>query len=163
MKTLATLTLAVTLLFPVASLASDASDDMDFCICRNVVARLLCKDVDEINLVGKVRDGLYIYSVFYANKVSKFYCGVGEKYVKLQGFDRVTVTRSIPYTYDPEENCGIIDYYSDSCPVYTPVKCCANKDADQRKADEFWDKPLPQLLDEDLRDALQAGNATEGQ
>lgn len=155
----AALTFVLCLLFAVPARAGGV-DEMDFCICRNVLSRMLCKDPNEFNLVGKIKDGLYIYSVFYANKETKFYCGVGSKFVKVQGVSKRRITRSIPYSFDPEENCGLVEFSSPECPVYAPVTCCAEKEADQRKADEFWDKPIPQLLDEDLREALEQDNAT---
>lgn len=162
MKTVAAFIVAVLLMTSVPASASGV-DEMDFCICRNVLSRLLCKDIDEFNLVGKIRDGLYLYSVFYANKEQKFYCGVGSAFVKVQGLEKMRITRSIPYTFDPESNCGKLEYDTSDCPKYVPVTCCAKKDAEQRKADQFWDKPIPQLLEEDLREALRESNGTQGQ
>lgn len=163
MRILPALVLALIVAFSSPAAASGV-DDMDFCICRNVLSRMLCKDVDEFNLVGKIRDGLYLYSVFYANKEQKFYCGVGSQFVKVQGLEKMKITRSIPYTFDPESNCGALDFDSSDCPKYSRVTCCAKKDAEARKADQFWDKPIPQLLEEDLREALkQDANASQGQ
>lgn len=49
--------------------------DMDISLGRQIVARTLCKDPVEVNYVSRVRENVYLFSVFYANKQARFFRG----------------------------------------------------------------------------------------
>ena len=135
--------------------------DMDICLCTGALARELCKDPSDIFLVGQVRSDLYLFSVFYANQETKFFCGVNKNNVKLQGKEWRKVTRTIPYQFDKGSKCGVLEHSVSDCPNYERLVCCSQKTEEEKLDDDFWVKPIPELLDEDLRQAIEDMNATE--
>lgn len=147
-----------------APLAAEAQqrdmETMRLCLCKNIMARMFCKDPADFNYVAKVRENLYLFSVFYANKPAKFYCGTGKDYVRIQGLDIVKTTHTIPYFYDTPSGCGVVSYANQECPKNEQAVCCAPKTVEDKKADDFWDRSIPELLDEDLKKAL-GDNATQ--
>ncbi|CCH48627.1 hypothetical protein [Pseudodesulfovibrio piezophilus] len=147
-----------------SSLPASGSEfpDMDICIGKNIVARILCKDVSEVDYVSRVRKNIYLFSVFYANKEARFFVGVYKDMIRVQGKDFMTVTRSIPYHFDETSKCGIVDYSVPDCPTSERIVCCSEKTLDEQLDEKFWDRPIPDLLEEDLRNALQADNASTG-
>jgi hypothetical protein len=152
--------LAVPALFATPANATEFSD-MDICLGRRVLARMLCKPVEEINYVSKLREDMYLFSVFYANRETHFFVGVGSDFIRVQGKEFKTVTRTISYTFDSASRCGMVDYVTPGCPASGRIVCCAPKSAEDKLEDTFWDRPIPELLEEDLRKALQGVNATE--
>ncbi|ADU62010.1 MULTISPECIES: hypothetical protein [Pseudodesulfovibrio] len=161
-----TLSLAVAVLIAVPALfAAPATatefTDMDVCLGRQVLARMLCKPVEEINYVSKLREDMYLFSVFYANRETHFFVGVGNDIIRVQGKEFKTVTRTISYKFDSASRCGVVEYVAPGCPASGRIVCCAQKSAEETLEDTFWDRPIPELLEEDLRKALQGANATE--
>lgn len=147
-------------LFALPAQASDYAD-MDVCIGKQIVARILCKDPIEINYVTRVRENVYLFSVFYAKKESHFFVGVYNDTVRVQGKEFKTITRTIPYNFDETAKCGIIDYAVPDCETDERIVCCSQKTAEEELDDKFWNRPLPDLLEEDLRNALREDNATD--
>lgn len=156
------LTLLMVTLFTLPAAASEYMD-MDICMGRQIVARILCKDVDEVNYVSRVRENIYLFSVFYANKEARFFVGVYQDMIRVQGKDFKTVTRSIAYHFDETAKCGVVDYSIPDCPMSERIVCCSEKTVEEELDEKFWDRPIPELLEEDLRNALQGDNATETQ
>ncbi|MFH1913962.1 MAG: hypothetical protein ABIK45_06795 [Pseudomonadota bacterium] len=154
------LSLAVLVCLAVPAKAEELQD-MEICLGRLTLARLLCKPADEINYVSKMRDGLYLFSVFYANRETHFFVGVDRDAIRIQGREFKTVTRTISYHFDTASKCAVVDYKTPGCPMTGPIVCCAVKTEDDRQEDSFWNRPIPELLEEDLRRALQGVNATD--
>lgn len=152
------LTLAVCLL-AAPSFASEFQD-MDICLGKQVIARGLCKDPVEVNFVAKVRDNINLFSVFYAKKEARFFVGVYQDVIKVQGKDYLTTTRTIPYHFDAAAKCGVVEYSPPDCPTDERIVCCSQKTVEEQLDDKFWDRPIPELLEEDLRNALEASNST---
>ncbi|WP_147822118.1 hypothetical protein [Salidesulfovibrio onnuriiensis] len=160
---LTTLLLLSACLLWAAPACADELDNMNVDLCRQVMAKMMCKDVIDFNYVAKVRDGVYLFSTFYANKEAKFFCGVGGGYIKVQGKDFLKTTRTIPYTFDRPSKCSIVEYSNPECPDMRRIVVCAEKTLDEQATEDFWNRPIPDLLDEDLRRALEGLNATEAQ
>lgn len=142
------------------ALATDLVD-MDLCLCTGALSRELCKDTADIHFVTRVRPDLYLFSVFYANHESKFFCGVSKDVIKLQGKEWRKVTRTIPYDFDKGSKCGILEYSVPDCPNADRLVCCSRKTEEEKLDDDFWNRPIPELLGEDLRQALEDMNATD--
>jgi len=141
------------------AMASDYMD-MDICMGKQIVARILCKTPDEVNYVSRVKNNIYLFSVFYASKEARFFVGVYKDVVRVQGKDFQTVTRTIPYHFDTTAKCGVIDYAVSDCPTTERIVCCSEKTIEEKLDEKFWDRPIPELLEEDMRNAMQS-NATE--
>lgn len=141
---------------------SDASEylDMDICLGKQVVARTLCKDPVEVNYVSQVKENIYLFSVFYADREARFFVGVYKNMIRIQGKDYQTMTRSLPYHFDDKAKCGVVDYIVPGCAATERIVCCSEKTIDEKLDDRFWNRPIPDLLEEDLRKALEASNAT---
>lgn len=143
--------------------------DMDICLGKQVVARILCKDVIEVNYVSRVRPNLYLYSVFYASREARFFVGVYNDMIRVQGKEFQTITRSIPYHFDEVAKCAVVDYSVPDCPTTERIVCCSQKTVEEQLDEKFWDRPIPELLDEDLKNALEAdkneqkGDGEEGE
>jgi len=158
-----TLIICLTIAFGLLASPARSSDyqDMDICLGKQIIARILCKDAIEVNYVSKVRDNIYLFSVFYANKEARFFVGVYENMIRVQGKDYQTVTRSIPYHFDASAKCGIVDYSPPDCTNHERIVCCSQKTTEEELDEKFWDRPIPDLLEEDLRNALKSSNATQ--
>lgn len=154
------ITLFALAFFALPAKASEFTD-MDICLGRQIVARILCKPVIEVNYVSKVSDNVYLFSVFYAKREARFFVGVYNDMIRVQGKEFKTITRSIPYTFDETAKCGIVEYSVPDCPTTERIVCCSQKTVEEQLDDKFWDRPISDLLDEELRRALQADNATE--
>lgn len=152
-----------TLLLVLFALPAYASEfqDMDICLGRQVIARALCKDPVEINYVSAVRDNINLFSVFYAKKEARFFVGVYKDMIKMQGKDYLTVTRTIPYHFDATAKCGVVEFSPPDCPTTQRIVCCSKKTVEDELDEKFWNRPIPELLEEDLRNALENNNATE--
>jgi hypothetical protein len=151
---------ALALLFFALPATASEYTDMDICLGRQVVARALCKSPAEVNYVSQVRDNIYLYSVFYANRETHFFVGVYNDMIRIQGKEFQTVTRTIPYHFDAMSKCGVVDFSLPNCPTVGRIVCCSEKTVEEQLDDKFWNRPIPELLEEDLRNALQGDNAT---
>lgn len=161
MRSIASLILGLAALVLLAQPAP-ASDymDMDICLGRQIVARVLCKRPEDVDYVARVRDNVYLFTVFYANRKARFFVGVYNDMIRVQGKDYQTATRTIPYHFDKVSKCAVVDYSVSDCPNSERIVCCSEKTVDEKMDEKFWDRPIPELLEEDLRNALEAGNAT---
>lgn len=154
----------LTILFALPAQASEF-EDMDICLGRAVVARAICKDPLEVNFVAKVRDNIYLFSVFYARQEARFVVGVTDKTIRVQGKEFLKLTKTLPYHFDAQSKCGVVNFSTPDCPVTEPIVCCSEKTTEEKLDEKFWIRPIPDLLDEDLRKALDAyekGEDTDG-
>lgn len=131
--------------------------DMDICIGKKILARGLCKTPAEVNYVARVRDNIYLFSVFYAQKESRFFVGVYDDVIRIQGKDFRNITRTIPYNFDETAKCAVIEYSVPDCPTNERIVCCSEKTIEEKLDDKFWDKTIPELLEEDLENAIKSG------
>ena len=143
--------------------AGSPYEDMDLCLGKQIVARALCKQPYEVNYVSKVKDDIYLFSVFYANRNTHFFVGVYNNVIRIQGKEFQTVTRTIPYQFDELAKCGIVDFSSPECPTAERIICCSQKTTEEELDDKFWNRPIPELLEDDLRRAIEGLNATDSQ
>jgi hypothetical protein len=157
--------LCLALALAVVSGPARASDymDMDICLGKQVLARILCKDAREVNFVAKVRDNVYLFSVFYAKQMARFVVGISNDKIRVQGREFLKLTRTIPYEFDETSKCGVVEYSSSECRNSEPIVCCSEKTEEEKLDDKFWDRPIPDLLEEDLRKALEVLPPEDGQ
>lgn len=142
-------------LLAAAPQAQAAGDDVNLSLCKQVLSRILCKKVNEFNYMGKVQDGVYIISVFYASKNSEFLCAVmpdGQLIVQ----DRTwhPMRRVIPYTADSDGKCLNATLSSPECPARAAIKACPTKtpgDVKEQIRETFWVRPIPAILEEEYR------------
>lgn len=139
----------------IPALASEY-EDMDICLGKAVVARAICKDPLEVNYVAKVKDNIYLFSVFYARQEARFVVGVSDKVVRIQGKEFLKLTKTLPYHFDSDAKCGVVQFSSPDCSITEPIVCCSEKTTEEKLDEKFWGRPIPELLDEDLRKALEA-------
>jgi|GEM_PF-2056691 len=132
--------------------------DMDICIGKQIVARSLCKDVNEVNYVSRVKKDVYLFSVFYAKRESFFFVGIYNNVIRIQGKTDRKITRTIYYNFEESAKCAVIEYSVPDCPVSERIVCCSEKTIEEKLDDTFWDKTIPELLEEDLEEAIQSGN-----
>ncbi|WP_272700452.1 hypothetical protein [Desulfovibrio sp. Fe33] len=162
-RILIALSLALSLaVVPGPARASDYMD-MDLCLGKQVLGRILCKDPREINFVAKVRDNVYLFSVFYAKQMARFLVGISNDKIRVQGREFLKLTRTIPYEFDETSKCAVVEYSSSECNYSEPIVCCSEKTEEDKLDDKFWDRPIPELLEEDLRKALEVLPPEEGQ
>ncbi|WP_419784989.1 hypothetical protein [Pseudodesulfovibrio sp.] len=151
--------LAALILLVRPAIASDYMD-MDICLGKQIVARVLCKSPSEVDYVTRIKKNLYLFTVFYANRKVHFFVGVYGDMIRVQGKEYQKVTRSIPYHFDKVSKCAVVDYSVPDCPNSERIVCCSEKTIDEKMDEKFWDRPIPDLLEEDLRNALKNDNAT---
>ncbi|WP_338669891.1 hypothetical protein [Pseudodesulfovibrio methanolicus] len=161
--------IALTLALTLAVIPARASEfqDMDICLGKQVLGRILCKDPHEINYVAKVRDNIYLFSVFYAKQEARFVVGISDSKIRVQGREFLKLTRTIPYDFDKNTKCAVVEYSSSECTRTDPIVCCSEKTEEDVKEQKFWDRPIPDLLEEDLKKALEVlppeGKPAQGQ
>lgn len=150
--------LCATLVMTLSAPPAEASDymDMDICLGRQLLGRVLCKDPLEINYVAKVQESIYLFSVFYARQEARFVVGISSDRIQIQGKEFLKLTRTIPYTFDKTSKCGVAEYFNTECMNREPVVCCSEKTEEEKMDQKFWDRPIPDLLEEDLRKALDS-------
>lgn len=145
------------LLMAAFALPAKATDfiDMDICIGKQIVARSLCKPVEEVNYVTRLRDNIYLFSAFYAKKETHFFVGVYKNIIRIQGKEFKNITRTIPYNFEESAKCAVIEYSVPDCPTTERIVCCSEKTIEEKLDDKFWDKTIPELLEEDLEEAIR--------
>lgn len=141
------------------------AEEINHGLCVGVAARILCKHPDEFTYITTKYDGTLIFSVFYANKDSRISCFVSDSFVFIKAELKFTEFHSVPYTLDPATMCATVDLEVPQCPAKWPIKVCAEKSAEdiqEEKALEFWSRPIPELLREELESGIaKEQNATE--
>ena len=153
-------------LLALAPRAQAAGDDATLSLCKQVLARILCKKVNEFGYVGKVEDGVYILSVFYASKNSEYLCAVmTDGQVVVQDRTWHAMRRVIPYSADSEGRCLVAAFSNPECPVRAVIRACPTrtpKDAKEEVKETFWVRPIPQILEEEYKamSAKSQQNAT---
>jgi len=161
------LALVLVLALPAAGLC--AGDDMKLALCKQVLSRMLCKKVNEFGYVGKLDEGVYILSVFYASKNSELLCAVtADGQIIVQDRTWRAMRRVVPYEPDAEVRCFIVNYSSPDCPAKGPIKVCPAKaplDANDQVKETFWNRPIPKILEEEYKtmSGSQQQNATAPQ
>ncbi len=157
LPTLLALLLLAAALAPMAQ--AQVKDDLNVCLCRNVLARTLCKQPEQFNFIDEFRDSTtYSFTVFYANKETRFLCMVTDREIRIKGRAWQTIMRTIPMEMNLETACGTADYSTPDCPQDKPIVCCGQKtkqDISEDKAYEFWSRPIPELLKEELGQDLE--------
>ena len=128
---------------------------MDICLGKQILGRILCKSPQEVNYVAKVRDNIYLFSVFYAKQEARFVVGISGDKIRVQGKEFLKLTRTIPYDFDKTNKCAVVEYSSAECTRTEPIVCCTEKTEEDVKEENFWDRPIPDLLEEDLKKALE--------
>lgn len=148
------LALCLVLALPAAGFA--AGDDLKLGLCKQVLSRMLCKKVSEFGYVGKLEEGVYVISVFYASKNSELLCAVtGDGQVIVQDRTWRAMRRVVPYEPDSEGRCLVAHYTSPDCPSGKgPIKVCPAKsplDAKDQVKETFWNRPVPRILEEEYK------------
>lgn len=148
--------ICATLLMGLVSLPVHASEfeDMDICLAKQVLARMLCKDPIEISYVTRAKEHIYLFSVFYARQEARFVVGISNDTIRVQGKEFLKLTRTLHYDFDSTSKCGVVDFTSSECYRTEPIVCCSEKTVEEKLDEKFWDRPIPDLLEEDLRRAL---------
>jgi len=150
---LCALALALAVLFPAAGLC--AGDDLKLALCKQVLSRMLCKKVNEFGYVGKLGEGVYIISVFYASKNSELLCAVTQDgQVIVQDRTWRAMRRVVPYEPDAEGRCLVANYSSPECPAKGQLRVCPAKtqlDAKEQVKETFWNRPIPTILEEEYK------------
>ncbi|MBU1230365.1 MAG: hypothetical protein KKA55_10005 [Proteobacteria bacterium] len=146
--------------------ARAAGDDVKLSLCTQVLSRMMCKKANNFGYMGKIEDGVYILSVFYASKNSEYLCAVmPDGQVILQDRTWRAMRRVVPFTTDSEGKCLIATYSSSDCPNRAPIRACPAKtpqDAKEQVKETFWVRPIPKILEEEYKAMSAQGqqNAT---
>ena len=145
--------LALCLLAPQAAQA--AGDDLKLNLCKQVLSRMLCKKISEFGYVGKLDEGVYVISVFYASKNSELLCAVtSDGQVIVQDRTWRAMRRVVPYELDSDGRCLVTHYSSPDCPAKGVAKACPPKgpqDAKEQAKETFWNRPVPKILEEEYK------------
>ncbi|MBU1040932.1 MAG: hypothetical protein KKF77_07535 [Proteobacteria bacterium] len=153
-------------LLAAAPKAQAAGDEANLSLCKQVLSRMLCKNLSEFGYVGKAGDGVYIISVFYASKNSEYLCAaMPDGQLILQDRTWHPTRRVISYTPDSDGKCLNATFSSPECPNRKPIKACPPKTAKDEKEqvrETFWVRPIPQILEEEYKamNAQPQQNAT---
>lgn len=136
-------------------------------LCRQVIARTLCKPPAEVEFIDRYMDvNTLTFTVFYAKKPERFICNISGNEVRIKGNAWAPLLRTVTVTPVPGSNCVDLGYFVPECPR-GPVRVCAPDtaaDEQQRKELEFWDRPIPELLQDELTSGIaREVNATEEQ
>ncbi len=163
-NTLLVLVLAAALALPLSAQAM-GRDDMNVCLCKQVLARTLCKEPVDFNYVGKIGDATYLLNVFYGSKESRFYCTMTERNIVINGKTKRQLVRTIPYEYDASTLSATVNYSVPECPVGRKIYCRSSKTLMDKRRDEedkFWNRPVPEILEDELKFGIASErNATE--
>jgi hypothetical protein len=135
--------------------AAEADDSQNLSLCKQILSRMLCKKTNEFSYSGKLDEGVYIVSVFYASKSSELLCAVmPDGQVIIQDRTWRAMRRVVPYTMDSEGKCMITHYSSPDCPTSRAIKVCPPKtqqDAKEQQKETFWSRPIPKVLEEEYK------------
>jgi hypothetical protein len=132
-----------------------AGDDLKLNLCKQVLARMLCKKTSEFGYVGKLEEGVYVISVFYASKNSELLCAVtSDGQVIVQDRTWRAMRRVMHYEPDYEGRCLVSNYSSPDCPTKGAIKVCPPKgpqDPKDQAKETFWNRPVPKILEEEYK------------
>lgn len=145
--------LCLSLLAPAAAQA--AGDDMKLNLCKQVLSRMLCKKTNEFGYVGKLDEGVYVISVFYASKNSELLCAVTQDgQIIVQDRTWRAMRRVMHYEPDYEGRCLVSNFSSPECPAKGAIKVCPPKgpqDPKDQAKETFWNRPVPKILEEEYK------------
>lgn len=164
MRAILVLILALCLAIP-AQAQQAGPDDMNLCLCSSALSRLLCKKKNELAFVAKIGDGVYLYTVHYGARDTRFTCRVTADAILVNGETTPAILRTIPYVYDPAKMSGVFRLTEPDCAIGGQARCVGKKTAKQltvEKENAFWDRPIPTILQDELR-AGTFGNATSAE
>ncbi len=139
-----------------ANAGRSMEQEREMCIALNALARSHCKNPAQFSYVGMQGDSIYIFNAFYGSKYTDFFCKVDSGEVIIMSRKK-KYRRSVKYYID-ENECGIIEYFPAACSETHSIRCCYPKSEKELKADkelEFWQKPIPDLLQEDQDAAMK--------
>lgn len=131
-------------------------DEMNLCLCRNALARMLCKKTGDLNFVAKADPTGYYFNVFWGSKEVRFYCGVDPNSIRIQARTGQQFTRTIPFAFDNTSRCSTLSYSVPECPTYRKVSCCMPKTKEEKEQESFWNRPVLDLLKQDMERAQNA-------
>jgi hypothetical protein len=124
--------------------------ELEICLCRQLLARFLCKPAAGVELIGRQRTGIYVFNVFYGSKYSNFLCGVQGDIIRVSSRDILRQQGAMQFRYDEGDGCAVGEHVNLECRLFDPkISCCKqNMQQDQRKRleDQFWDRPVPKDL-----------------
>ncbi len=159
------LTLAAALLAPGLLLAPAparaAGDDLQLNLCKQVLSRMLCKKPSEFGYMGKMEEGVYILTVFYASKNSEFLCAaLPDGQLIIQDRTWRPLRRVFHYQPDGTGKCLEVGFSNPECPTRAPAKSCPPKmDAKEAAKETFWSRPIPKILEEEFKALKGQGEA----
>jgi hypothetical protein len=157
------LLLAVGLCLDLARPAPARADDaLQLNLCKQVLARMLCKKTNEFSYVGKMGEGVYILGVFYGSKNSEFLCAaLPDGQLVLQDRTWHATRRVFAYEPDGTGKCITVNYSNPECPTRAALKSCPPKmDAKEAAKETFWSRPIPAILEEEFKAMKGQANAT---
>jgi hypothetical protein len=146
--------------------AQAQGDDVKLSLCKQVLGRMLCKKQNEFGYMGKLEEGVFIISVFYASKNSEYLCAVMQDgQVIVQDRTWHPLRRVFPFTISSDGKCLETHVNSQDCPSRAPVRACmpkGPKDEQEKLKETFWSRPIPKILEEEYRAMTAKGqqNAT---
>ncbi|WP_245577852.1 hypothetical protein [Maridesulfovibrio bastinii] len=145
-------------MFPQTVFSGRGEEDRSKCIALEALARSQCKDPLDYVFVGKYSEDVYIYNTFYGSRYRDFFCKVQVENGTVTILSRKRkFRRQIEFHMD-KDGCALINFEHAGCPKRRPVRCCLPKTAESEKKDKedaFWDRPVPELLKEDQKAALE--------
>ncbi len=152
----------------VAAVEPSMTMEVEVCLCQELLARYLCKNVAEFELLGRRLDMAYVFNVFYANKKTNFICSVAQNMVRVEGPELVRKRSAMLFEYDADVGCAVGWHDNPQCLLFSPeIRCCKEgaQEEQQRKLEEqFWDRPTPKdLPTPDISDQEQSEQEPSGQ
>ena len=159
---------ALVLTAPCARAQNIGPDDLNLCLCRQIIARELCKSPREFQYVGKTDvKGTYVFKVFYANRPQTFVCLVLPETIRIQGqTGQRAIKLEVPYFLDRETGLASVEFSSPDCPNAAPIECRTKPTPAQERAQDretFWQRPIPEILQEELQRQSDENATTEEQ
>lgn len=144
-----------------SSPALAAGDDLQLNLCKQVLARMLCKKPTDFGYMGKMEEGVYILSVFYASKNSEFLCAtLPDGQLIIQDRTWRPLRRVFHYQPDGSGKCLEVGYSNPECPTRAPAKSCPPKmDAQEAAKETFWSRPIPKILEDEFKAMKGQGEA----
>ena len=119
------------------------------------IARTLCKQPQDLKYIDEYQtSNTYSFTVFYAKTETRFVCLVTDTEIRIQGKAWQPIMRTIPLDFESNHFCGLVNYSVPECPYEKPIICCSEKSVKQEKEDkayDFWNRPIPEILEDEIR------------
>lgn len=142
------LALAFILSFPPV-VRADPDEELRICMCKQAMARMICKNPNYFQYIGKKGPSTFVFNVFYASKNSNFLCTVTEDFIHITSPVWLRAQQSVHYVMNPETKCATGQVFNPECGMPQEFKCCRKKtpeEALREKDDAFWEKNVPDNL-----------------